>query len=168
MHPAEAHHSLGIEHVSATFAPLLMERPSSRMMTIDGALIHLNPPISDNDFVQNRSRGDETYLLTAYTLDKESTGKSPEAPGFGITATGQPAVVGRTIAVDPHVIPYGSLVYIEGIGVRVAEDTGGAIHGHHIDILMDSRNHALQFGVRRKQHVRLLALPHQRMNALLR
>ncbi|MFB5190449.1 3D domain-containing protein [Alicyclobacillus fastidiosus] len=89
-----------------------------------------------------------TFLLTAYNLDRRSTGKSPGEPGYGITSTGTFAATGRTVAVDPHVIPYGSLLYIDGIGWRVAEDTGGAIRGHHIDVLVDSRQRALQFGVK--------------------
>ena len=31
-----------------------------------------------------------------------------------------------TIAVDPRVIPLGSLVYVDGYGKAVAADTGGA------------------------------------------
>lgn len=92
---------------------------------------------------------ESTFTLTAYNLDRASTGKSPGEPGFGVTSTGTHAESGRTVAVDPSVIPYGSLLYIEGLGWRVAEDTGGAIHGHHIDVLMNTRGNALKFGVKR-------------------
>lgn len=51
-----------------------------------------------------------------------------------LTASGVCAKSGRTVAVDPTVIPLGSEVLIEGLGVRVAEDTGGRILGTHIDI----------------------------------
>lgn len=95
----------------------------------------------------------DTFVVTAYNLDRFSTGKDPGDPGFGVTSTGRPAVIGRTVAVDPAVIPYGSLLYIEGVGWRIAEDTGGAIRGHHIDVLMPSRKHALQFGVKRNCRV---------------
>ncbi|EPZ48224.1 MULTISPECIES: 3D domain-containing protein [Alicyclobacillus] len=96
-----------------------------------------------------------TFLLTAYNLDRQSTGKSPGEPGYGITATGTFASTDRTVAVDPHVIPYGSLLHIEGVGWRVAEDTGGAIRGHHIDVLVDSRSTALKFGVKRNCEVEI-------------
>lgn len=56
--------------------------------------------------------------------------------GIGLTATGTPTEVGTTIAVDPSVIPLGATVYIEGVGLRVAQDTGGAVKGHKIDILL--------------------------------
>lgn len=74
-------------------------------------------------------------------------------PGFGITASGTHAVVGRTVAVDPSVIPYGTVLYIEGVGLRVAEDTGGAIRGRHIDVLVPNNQIAISFGV--KHHARV-------------
>ncbi len=58
--------------------------------------------------------------------------------GRGITKTSTTVEAGRTIAVDPDIIPLGTRVYIEGLGYRVAEDTGGAIKGNRIDIYVDS------------------------------
>ena len=63
-----------------------------------------------------------------------------------MTATGTQVIPGRTIAVDPKVIPYGSEVYIEGYGLRVAEDCGGAVNGKHIDIAVYSHSQALSMG----------------------
>lgn len=54
-----------------------------------------------------------------------------------ITASGAPLTGGVSIAVDPSVIPMGQKVYIEGYGERVAQDTGGAIRGNHIDMFVD-------------------------------
>lgn len=62
------------------------------------------------------------------------------------TATGSKPKEGRTIAVDPKVIPYGSTVYIEGYGYFIAEDTGGAIKGNRIDIFINDYNKARQLG----------------------
>ena len=63
----------------------------------------------------------------------------------GITATGTPVVEGRTIAVDPSVIPYGTQVIING-HVFTAEDCGGAVRGNHIDIYVNDHQTALELG----------------------
>lgn len=62
------------------------------------------------------------------------------------TATGTVPMPGRTIAVDPSVIPLGSKVEING-HVYIAEDTGGAIRGNKIDIFVADHNTALNAGV---------------------
>ena len=64
----------------------------------------------------------------------------------GITATGAPVVEGRTIAVDPRVIPYGTQVIIGG-HVFTAEDCGGAIKGNHIDVYVNDHEKAQALGV---------------------
>ena len=68
--------------------------------------------------------------------------------GDGFTATGTQIQAGRTIAVDSTYIPYGSSVYIDGYGWRVAEDCGGAIRGKHIDMAVDTHDEAMNNGVR--------------------
>lgn len=67
--------------------------------------------------------------------------------GGGTTAMGTSARVGE-IAVDPSVIPLGSEVYIEGVGARRAEDTGGNIVGNTIDIYMDTNAECISWGAR--------------------
>ncbi|MBO1512985.1 3D domain-containing protein [Metabacillus bambusae] len=52
----------------------------------------------------------------------------------------------KLIAVDPGVIPLGSKVWVEGYGTAIAGDTGGAIIGHKIDVLMPSSARAKQWG----------------------
>ncbi|WP_249930605.1 3D domain-containing protein, partial [Paenibacillus polymyxa] len=75
------------------------------------------------------------------------TAYSAQEPGIGTrTASGTRVTEGRTIAVDPNVIPIGWWVYIEGVGFRRAEDTGGAIKGHKIDVYYESLSRANQFG----------------------
>ena len=57
------------------------------------------------------------------------------------------------IAVDPNIIPLGSRVYIQypdGHGeYAVAEDTGGAIKGHKVDIAKWTVNEAQDFGIQK-------------------
>lgn len=75
------------------------------------------------------------------------TAYSSEEPGIGTrTASGTRVTEGRTIAVDPNVIPIGWWVYIDGLGFRRAEDTGGAIKGNKVDVYFDSLSHARNFG----------------------
>lgn len=95
----------------------------------------------------------QDVFLTAYSLDVRSTGKTPACKDYGITFSGTRATAGRTVAVDPRVIPIGTPIYIEGIGWRIAEDTGGAVKGRHIDVLLSSEQAAIRFGV--KRHVRV-------------
>lgn len=64
----------------------------------------------------------------------------------GITATGSRVAEGRTIAVDPSVIPYGTKVIIGG-HIFTAEDCGGAIKQNHIDIYVNSHEEAEALGV---------------------
>ena len=64
----------------------------------------------------------------------------------GITATGTIATEGRTVAVDPTVIPYGSILVIDG-KTYVAEDCGSAIKSNKIDIYVDDHQKALDLGV---------------------
>lgn len=95
--------------------------------------------------------------LTAYTAGAESTGKTPSHPEYGITYSGVRAEEGRTVAVDPKVIPLGSTVYIEGVGIRKAEDTGSAIKGSKIDVFMNDVGEARTFGVKRNVKVFVLS-----------
>lgn len=67
--------------------------------------------------------------------------------GANITASGKPTIVGDTVAVDKSLIPLGSKVYISGIGWRSAEDTGGAIIGNRVDVLVNGHDEAIDTGV---------------------
>lgn len=92
----------------------------------------------------------QSFTITAYCGCEKCCDKTDR-----ITATGTHAVEGVTIAVDPTVIPYGSLVDIEGIGTFVAEDCGGAIKGNKIDIYFERHEYALKFGIWEDWRVRI-------------
>ena len=78
---------------------------------------------------------------------KKLTVRAYSYTGGGRTASGTRARVGE-IAVDPRVIPLGTVVYIPGIGERRAEDTGGNIKGNTIDIYMSSVGACRRWGCR--------------------
>jgi 3D (Asp-Asp-Asp) domain-containing protein len=71
----------------------------------------------------------------------------------GRTATGSKPKIG-TAAVDPRVIPLGTILFIPGYGWARAEDTGSAIKGHKIDVWLPSRSQALKWG-RKKLKVKV-------------
>lgn len=88
-----------------------------------------------------------------YLGEFEATAYSIEEGGNGRTATGTYVEQGRTIAVDPSVIPLGSRVRITsdypGVsGEYLAEDTGSGIKNNTIDIYMDSYQDCINFGRR--------------------
>lgn len=83
-----------------------------------------------------------TFKLTAYCPCSKCCGEWAD----GITYTGTVATEGRTIAVDPDVIPLGSRVEING-HEYIAEDIGGAVKENKIDIFFNSHEDALNFGV---------------------
>lgn len=92
------------------------------------------------------------YIATAYAPSLGGINGS----GTGLTASSTKVVEGRTIAVDPDVIPLGSVVavYVPGAnqysGLYLAEDTGGAIKNKKIDIAVVASK-AKAFGVKNVQ-----------------
>lgn len=90
-----------------------------------------------------------TMTATAYDPSPATIGRG----ATGRTCTGMKAAYG-IVAVDPRVIPLGTLVFVEGYGFAIASDTGGAIRGNRIDLCYNSRGVANAFGVRTvKVHV---------------
>lgn len=91
------------------------------------------------------------------TLRVQATGYSTAQPNLSThTATGIDLRINpRVIAVDPSVIPLGSMVEVEGMGVYIAGDTGGAIRGNIIDIHFQTVGEALSWG-RRSVTIRVL------------
>lgn len=95
-------------------------------------------------------------------LVMEATGYAPWH-GRGVddvTATGMKAGYG-VVAVDPRVIPLGSVLFIEGYGRAIAGDTGGAIRGNRIDLGFGTAREASRFG-RRPVRVYILSEPSAR------
>lgn len=82
-------------------------------------------PIRSNVTVGGMPANAQSFRITGYlpTGNRTATGTWPH---WG------------TVAVDPSVIPLGSTVYIQGLGVFHAEDTGGAVLGRHVDVFVYS------------------------------
>lgn len=78
-------------------------------------------------------------ICTAYTAAFDECGKTD-----GITACGQPAIQGVTVACDG--LPFGTEVVIDGHTYIVQDRFGGNYGKSKIDIYMYKKEDALKFG----------------------
>jgi N-acetylmuramoyl-L-alanine amidase len=67
--------------------------------------------------------------------------------GKGVTASGRRSSR-ETVSVDPQVVSLGTRLVIEGVGPRVAADTGRSIRGQRLDIWEPSLAACRRFGRR--------------------
>ena len=110
---------------------------------------------SDNFRVNNKKFDLNRLYINRYKYDlqqsKANTKMTVSATAYsgdGITSTMIKPYYG-VIAVDPSVIPYGSLVYIPHFNKYfIAEDCGGGIKGRRIDIFMNSEAECRKWGKR--------------------
>ncbi len=72
------------------------------------------------------------FTITYYWPGEDRYGK--------LTSTGTIAKEGKTIAVDPSIIPYGSIIKING-NEYIAQDCGGAIKGNKIDVFVERQRY---------------------------
>ena len=100
---------------------------------------------------QKQSKNDgllvEEFIVTAFCSCSKCCGHS-----HGITKSGRRATEGRTVACDKRML--GKIVWIDGLGPRVCEDTGKKIRGHRMDLFLKTHREALEFG-KRKMRVRV-------------
>jgi len=83
------------------------------------------------------------FTVTKYLPRDPKYGRDDD----GLTATLMAAdPASRIVAVDPTLIPYGSRVWIEGLGWFQAQDCGGAIKGLRLDVLTATQQDAMAFG----------------------
>jgi len=83
-------------------------------------------------------------VVTAYCACEECCGSYAD----GYTASGTEVEEGRTVAAGPE-LPFGAVLHITGLGLRVVEDRGGAIGNGRIDLFIDCHQRALRFGRQR-------------------
>ncbi|MCQ2559533.1 MAG: 3D domain-containing protein, partial [Clostridia bacterium] len=81
-----------------------------------------------------------------YTSELDLRATAYTYTGFR-TATGINPYRG-IVAVDTSVIPFGTKLYIEGYGIAIAADRGGAIKGNRVDLFMESYNEAIHWGIK--------------------
>lgn len=80
------------------------------------------------------------FTATAYCGCTKCCGKST-----GKTASGTIATAGRTVAMSSS-YSFGTKIEIQGMGIYIVEDRGGAIKGNRIDIFFSNHQKALDFG----------------------
>ncbi|CAI9395379.1 hypothetical protein BACSP_04059 [Bacillus sp. T2.9-1] len=97
---------------------------------------------SSSKSTSKSSSNKDVIYVTATAYSHEDTKSDYTALGYNIKKNKNM----KLIAVDPSVIPLGSKVWVEGYGEAIAGDTGGAIKGHKIDVLMPSTKKAKAWG----------------------
>ncbi|MCY9592378.1 hypothetical protein PC41400_14855 [Paenibacillus chitinolyticus] len=114
--------------------------------------------IEDKNTVTKEVKHKDKYMnfeVTAYTNNRESTGKSPGDKYYGVTASGQTTKEGVTIAC-PKSMPFGTQIYIPYFNnTYTCTDRGGAIKEGRLDVFMSSESKAVKFG-RRKLEVQII------------
>lgn len=124
----------------------VLEEPKTKVVSVGTKVVTASVSRSSEP-----ASGKEFYV--------EATAYTPYCAGCsGISAAGlnlraNPEM--KVIAVDPRVIPLGTKVWVEGYGHAVAGDTGGAIKGNKIDILVPTKSEAYSWG-RKKVRIKVL------------
>ena len=96
---------------------------------------------------ENHRSADMVMEVTAYTVSADECGNAD-----GITSSGRPALVGRTVACNDRLA--GTTIRIEALGERVVEDTGGMLD-NVLDVLVATKDEAYQIG-RKKRKIKIL------------
>lgn len=104
-----------------------LRRQESEKLNFEGQKVIFNP----DDYMEPVVY--EDCYVTAYCNCESCCGVYA---GKRTTATGAEVVEGVTIAVDPSVIPYGSIVELDG-HFYIAQDCGGAVDGLDIDVYIE-------------------------------
>jgi 3D (Asp-Asp-Asp) domain-containing protein len=103
------------------------------------------PPLAEAFDPEEFARKYESFevIATGYSAGKESTGKEPGHPLYGITYSGVEVRRDQnslsTIAADLSVFPLGTVLYVPGYGYGIVADTGSAIKGNRIDLYFPTK-----------------------------
>lgn len=133
----------GVQTKKEQVSKTVTKNPIEKIIAVGEKVIHQTVNRGSNHSNTQNSVKEFMVKATAYT---------PYCKGCsGVTATGiniknNPGI--KVISVDPKVIPLGSKVWVEGYGIAIAGDTGGAIKGNKIDILVQTKEEAYYWGIR--------------------
>ena len=141
---AEAAKTEAAQQAAASTTTSTQQPSSSNLVTdpVSAKTVAYSSSLLATDAIKNSSTALGNYKLTFYCPCELCNGVAGAKTASGTTPT-----EGRTIAVDSSVIPLGSRVYIEGYGVFIAEDTGGAIKDNKIDVFVSSHDRAYELGL---------------------
>lgn len=109
--------------------------------------------LSTYEYINLEYVGD--YKCTAYCCEKY-----PHicGTGSGKTASGAPVTPGISIAVtDLKKFPYGTILYIEDVGIRIVQDTGN-FSKDKIDVAVETHEEALSWEGAGKHQVYIVSL----------
>lgn len=94
----------------------------------------------------------ETQLMNITKYAPLSPGAVPGRDYAGdpsLTASGEELVPGKTAAAGPNV-PFGTRIYVEGLGWYVVQDRGSGVGPNDIDLATETRAEAIDFGQQRR------------------
>lgn len=121
---------------------------NEQIRLLDNAVAELAPKteiVKADELLRMKRVGD--FAVTHYCTCSTCCGKTD-----GIGASGRAVIPYYSVAVDPSVIPLGSIIYLDyGDGVLHecrADDTGGAVRGYKLDLCVGEHKSAQMLGVR--------------------
>ncbi len=106
-------------------------------------MVKFSPPLNEPVADTSRVEAPAQYIImdvSGYDAGACCCGKWAD----GMTASGVPAV-GRICAAPPE-YPFGTRLWVEGMGEYVVRDRGGVIKGNKLDLLFESHQAAKEFG----------------------
>lgn len=135
------------------FTTILFSKPKTDIKTVETQKIEMTN--QNKDVINMKRNASEIITINGKTYKgrklqvKASAYSTAKDEGGAWAYNGEKLKVGEHIAVDFKVIPMNSLVYIPQLGkIYKAVDTGSAIKGNKIDILMSTKQQCKQWGVK--------------------
>ena len=130
----------GVQEISLTLQKLQEE--------IEKIEVKLNDIETRLNKIEDELNKWSVYEATAYApLDPKAKEGMCYEGDPRITASGAPVVPGVTVAAGKE-LPFGTELYIKGIGKRIVQDRGAVISRGRIDIAVKTQAEAIRFGRR--------------------